>query len=53
MHQQLTVDVAIIGSGSAGLAAWRAASKQGKKVVIIESGPVGPSKRDDSCINSA
>ena len=35
MLKKVTVDVAIIGSGTAGLAAWRTASKQGKKVVLI------------------
>jgi dihydrolipoamide dehydrogenase len=37
----LQVDVAVIGSGTAGLNARRAAEKVGRKVVMIESGPYG------------
>lgn len=52
MHQHLNVDVAIIGSGTAGLAAWRTASKHGKKVVIIESGPLGTTCARVGCMPS-
>lgn len=52
MDQQLNVDVAIIGSGTAGLAAWRTAHKQGKKVVIIESGPLGTTCARVGCMPS-
>lgn len=34
-------DVAVIGAGTAGMVAYRAAVKAGKRAVIIESGPYG------------
>ena len=37
----LTVDVAVIGAGSAGLTARRQAAKLGASVVLIEHGPNG------------
>ena len=52
MRKQLHVDVAIIGSGTAGLAAWRTASKQGKKVLLIESGPLGTTCARVGCMPS-
>ncbi|MFD1008102.1 dihydrolipoyl dehydrogenase [Oceanisphaera ostreae] len=52
MRNQIKADVAIIGSGTAGLAAWRTASKQGKKVVIIESGPLGTTCARVGCMPS-
>lgn len=52
MQQHLNVDVAIIGSGTAGLAAWRTASKHGKKVLIIESGPLGTTCARVGCMPS-
>lgn len=52
MLKKVTVDVAIIGSGTAGLAAWRTASKQGKKVVLIESGPQGTTCARVGCMPS-
>ena len=36
-----TVDVAILGAGSAGLSARRAVKKQGRSVVMIDPGPFG------------
>ena len=35
------VDVAVIGSGTAGLNARRQVEKEGRSVVMIESGPYG------------
>ena len=52
MRKQIEADVAIIGSGTAGLAAWRTASKQGKKVVIIEAGPLGTTCARVGCMPS-
>lgn len=52
MRNQIKVDVAIIGSGTAGLAAWRTANKQGKKVVIIDSGPLGTTCARVGCMPS-
>jgi dihydrolipoamide dehydrogenase len=37
----LTVDVAVIGAGTAGLNARRQVEKEGRSVVLIESGPYG------------
>jgi dihydrolipoamide dehydrogenase len=37
----LEFDVAVIGAGSAGLSAFRAAKAHGKSAVLIESGPYG------------
>ena len=39
--KQVTVDVAVIGAGTAGLAAYRAAIAAGKRAVIIEGGAYG------------
>ena len=39
--KQRRVDVAVIGAGTAGLVARRAAEKRGAKVVMIEDGPYG------------
>ena len=36
----MNVDVAVIGAGTAGLAAYRAAKRAGASVVLIEGGPV-------------
>jgi dihydrolipoamide dehydrogenase len=38
---ELSVDVAVIGAGTAGLAAYRAAAARTPRVVLIESGPHG------------
>ena len=39
--KQLNVDVAIIGGGTAGLGAYRAAKTHTDSVVMIEGGPYG------------
>jgi len=49
---QLTVDVAIIGTGTAGLAAYRAARAQGMRAVVIESGPYGTTCARVGCMPS-
>jgi dihydrolipoamide dehydrogenase len=51
MHQ-LNVDVAIIGTGTAGLAAYRAARAQGKSALLIESGPYGTTCARVGCMPS-
>jgi dihydrolipoamide dehydrogenase len=51
MHTR-TVDVAIIGTGTAGLAAYRAARAHGKSVVLIESGPYGTTCARVGCMPS-
>jgi dihydrolipoamide dehydrogenase len=38
---ELRADVAVIGAGTAGLAAFRAAKAAGKRALLIESGPYG------------
>jgi flavin-dependent dehydrogenase len=39
LSSELHADVAIIGAGTAGLAAYRAAKAAGKRALLIESGP--------------
>ena len=48
----LTVDVAVIGAGTAGLAAYRAAKSHGKHAVLIESGPYGTTCARVGCMPS-
>ena len=46
------VDVAVIGAGSAGLAAYRAAHAHQKRVVLIEGGPYGTTCARVGCMPS-
>src|ERR1700722_11295187 len=46
------VDVAVIGAGSAGLAAYRAAKAAGASVVLIEGGPHGTTCARVGCMPS-
>ena len=46
------VDVAVIGAGTAGLAAYRAAVAAGKRAVIIEGGPYGTTCARVGCMPS-
>ncbi len=48
----LSVDVAVIGAGTAGLAAYRAAIAHGKRVVLIEGGPHGTTCARVGCMPS-
>ena len=50
--KKITTDVAVIGSGSAGLGAYNAARKHGKKAVLIESGPYGTTCARVGCMPS-
>jgi len=47
-----TVDVAVLGAGTAGLAAYRAARDEGKEVVIIDPGPLGTTCARVGCMPS-
>lgn len=50
---QMTVDIAVIGAGSAGLTAYKAArSHHGKRVVLIEGGPYGTTCARVGCMPS-
>ncbi|WP_029890960.1 dihydrolipoyl dehydrogenase [Polycyclovorans algicola] len=49
---QHTVDIAIIGAGSAGMTAYRAASKHTDSIVVIESGPYGTTCARVGCMPS-
>jgi dihydrolipoamide dehydrogenase len=49
---QLDVDVAVIGAGTAGLSAYRAAAAQGKRTVMIEGGPYGTTCARVGCMPS-
>jgi dihydrolipoamide dehydrogenase len=46
------VDVAVIGAGTAGLAAYRAAAAQGKRALLIEGGPYGTTCARVGCMPS-
>ncbi len=48
----IQVDVAVIGSGTAGMTAHRAARMQGKRVLMIESGPYGTTCARVGCMPS-
>lgn len=48
----ITADVAVIGAGSAGLSAYRAARSHGKRVVLIEGGPYGTTCARVGCMPS-
>lgn len=48
----ITVDVAVIGAGTAGLAAYRAAVAAGKSAVVIEGGPYGTTCARVGCMPS-
>jgi dihydrolipoamide dehydrogenase len=50
--QQRNVDVAVIGAGSAGLAAYRAARKWTSNAVLIEGGPYGTTCARVGCMPS-
>lgn len=52
MGETIRCDVAVIGAGTAGLAAWRAADKRGKHAVIIERGPGGTTCARVGCMPS-
>ncbi|GAM74011.1 dihydrolipoamide dehydrogenase [Vibrio ishigakensis] len=52
MRSEKRVDVAILGSGTAGLSAYRAAKSQGKNVVMIESGHYGTTCARVGCMPS-
>ena len=52
METNLTVDVAVIGAGTAGLAAYRAAKAAGKRAVIIEGGAYGTTCARVGCMPS-
>jgi dihydrolipoamide dehydrogenase len=51
-QKQVTVDVAVIGAGTAGLAAYRAATAHDKRAVLIESGPYGTTCARVGCMPS-
>ncbi|MGD9951324.1 MAG: FAD-dependent oxidoreductase, partial [Burkholderiales bacterium] len=52
MTASLQVDVAVIGAGTAGLAAWRAAHAAGKRAVLIEAGAGGTTCARAGCMPS-
>jgi len=49
---ELHTDVAIIGAGTAGLTAYRAARAAGKRAVLIEGGPYGTTCARVGCMPS-
>lgn len=48
----MKVDVAVIGAGTAGMTAWKAASKSGARAVLIEDGPYGTTCARVGCMPS-
>lgn len=52
MEPTLHTDVAVIGAGTAGLAAWRAATAAGKRALLIEAGPHGTTCARVGCMPS-
>jgi dihydrolipoamide dehydrogenase len=50
--ETITAEVAVIGAGSAGLAAYRAARSHGKRVVLIEGGQYGTTCARVGCMPS-
>ncbi len=52
MSERKTVDVAVIGAGTAGLAAYRAAKARGARAVVIEAGPYGTTCARVGCMPS-
>jgi dihydrolipoamide dehydrogenase len=51
-HEERTVDVAVIGAGTAGLAAFRAAQAKGADALLIEAGPHGTTCARVGCMPS-
>ncbi|HEX9184903.1 MAG TPA: FAD-dependent oxidoreductase, partial [Burkholderiales bacterium] len=47
-----SVDVAVIGAGTAGLAAWRAANAAGTRALLVEQGPGGTTCARVGCMPS-
>src|SRR5689334_20320263 len=52
MMKKMSADVAVIGSGTAGMSAFRAAREHTKNVVLIESGPYGTTCARVGCMPS-
>lgn len=50
--RQRRCDVVVIGAGSAGINAYRAASARGTEAIIVESGPGGSTCTRDGCMPS-
>ena len=50
--KKISVDVAVIGAGTAGMAAYRAAKSHGGNVVLIEGGPYGTTCARVGCMPS-
>src|SRR5512145_634897 len=50
--QHVLTDVAVIGAGTAGLAAYRAAIAAGRRAVVIEGGPYGTTCARVGCMPS-
>jgi dihydrolipoamide dehydrogenase len=52
MRSEMHTDVAIIGAGTAGLAAYRTAKAAGKRALLIEGGPYGTTCARVGCMPS-
>lgn len=49
---EVSVDVAVIGAGTAGMAAYRQATREGKTAVLVERGPYGTTCARVGCMPS-
>ncbi|TCS36348.1 dihydrolipoamide dehydrogenase [Paucimonas lemoignei] len=52
MKKTISVDIAIVGAGTAGLVAYRDAKSNGKRVLLIEGGPYGTTCARVGCMPS-
>lgn len=52
MSQKQTVDIAIVGAGTAGLSAYREARKYTERIVLIEGGEGGTTCAQEGCMPS-
>lgn len=52
MKKEISVDLAIIGAGTAGISAFKEASKVTKNVVLIDHGPLGTTCARTGCMPS-
>ena len=50
--EEVSFDVAVIGAGSSGLAAWRGAAEAGARTLLIEAGPWGTTCVRAGCMPS-
>ena len=50
--RHISVDTVIIGAGTAGMQAYKAAVENNADTIIIEQGPLGPTSINSGCVPS-